>query len=99
METKILETISVGPLSNHTWMKPQEFGEEVVLYINRVDRRPERNQTYIQSDSQVLSESTENIPPTVEDIILNIERNTIHNIQLRFVDTDGGPGRALMRSL
>ena len=70
----------------------KEFGEEVVLYINRVDRRPERNQTYIQSDSQVLSGSTENIPPTVEDIILNIERNTIHNIQLRFVDADGGPG-------
>ena len=99
METRVLDNISVGPLSNHTWTKPQEFGEEVVLYINRVDRRPERNQTYIQSDSQVLSGSTENIPPTVEDIILNIERNTIHNIQLRFVDTDGGPGRALMRSL
>ncbi|MEX1238819.1 MAG: serine hydrolase [Cyclobacteriaceae bacterium] len=77
---------------DHTWKKPSGFGNEVVLYIQRQDKRPEIRKTQLVKKKNLDNVQLTNIAPVVENHTIKVAKNTRQDIQLRFLDADGGPG-------
>jgi hypothetical protein len=77
---------------DHTWKRPSGFGNEVALYIHRDDKRPEIKKIQVAKTTGTGGAQLSNVAPVVESYTIEIDRNTKQDIQLKFIDTDGGPG-------
>ncbi len=88
---KVTHNIRVSD-GDHTWQKPSGLGNEVVLFIQRKDRRPGIKETSVTKDRDTSGHRSTNIAPVVESNTIEVSRNTKQEIQLRYIDADGGPG-------
>jgi hypothetical protein len=77
------------------WAVPAQFGEEVVLYIQRLDVPAVSHtipQQPVNAPSSGAAKSQVNLPAVAHDSEVDIIAGEETYVQLHFVDDDGGPG-------
>ena len=74
------------------WDKPSTFGNEVVLYLHRKDRRPDIKMVTTIAKDIDESHKTTNSSPIATSETIRVEKNSKRYIQLTYKDADGGPG-------
>lgn len=88
---KLIKNLDLAE-GDHTWKKPSDFGNEAVLYIHREDKRPETKKRPLTKRENAGRDQIANMAPTVENNTIVVNRNSKQDIQLMFMDADGGPG-------
>lgn len=88
---KVTKNIDVTK-GDHTWEKPFGFGKEVVLYIHREDKRPGMKRTFVEKNQNSGGDQSVYSAPVVKSYTIKVPRNTTLDIQLRYIDAEGGPG-------
>lgn len=80
--------------SNQIREKPPGFGNEIALFVYRKDKRPELATPTLANKKPVWEKNNNvnNTVPVAENEFLQIEKGSTASIQLRYNDSDGGPG-------
>lgn len=75
------------------WQKPRFTGDEVALYVKRLDAVPGASPRKMrESVSQVPRPKQANVVPQVSDKTVQTGKGRPIDIQLTYEDSDGGPG-------
>lgn len=81
---------------NQSWNKPDDFNNEVVLHITRVDKTIQKNKLDHKEFEKAFEEIQPIYPtntiPKVPNKSVSTDKNTPVDIQLSYYDPDGGPG-------
>jgi hypothetical protein len=70
--------------------KPKDFGDEVALFIKRTDKKPVIQPIRNKKVEELVA--GRNKAPFIEDVSYRLQKSNQINVQLRYVDEDGGPG-------
>ncbi|MGH9844138.1 MAG: Ig-like domain-containing protein, partial [Blastocatellia bacterium] len=74
------------------WPKPQGFSSEVALYLRRRGSETDLPLAKTTTDGKAVASAKPNRPPAVKNKSYRTKANTPFDLQLTYVDPDGGPG-------